>query len=140
MLSKFDEICKENNLVYWLHGGTLLGSVRDKNFIAWDDDADVIMPRDSFNKLRSMRKELTEGDYHFSFPEDSDSFFDFIPGFFCDRYLVDQKMNESENQHFRTSPKIDIFVLDECGDGLRHKITRWRLVSKYLLARGHREV
>jgi lipopolysaccharide cholinephosphotransferase len=141
MLCKFDDICNDNNITYWLHGGTLLGSVRDKNFIAWDDDADVVMPRESFDRLRLLRKTLTDEDYTFTFPEDSKTFFDFIPGFYCEKFLVDQKINSSnESDHFRTSPKIDIFVIDECSDGFYHNLNRWRLVSKYLMARGHRKI
>ena len=141
MLVKFDVICKDNGLSYWLHGGTLLGSVRDKNFIEWDDDADVVMSRESFDKIRSLREELSVEGYHVEFPEDSNSFFDFIPGFYCDKYLVDFKFLDLKGkvQYFRTHPKIDLFVLDECKNDISHKIARMRLMSKYMLARGHRQ-
>ena len=140
-MSRFDDICRENNLKYWLHGGTLLGSVRGRDFIEWDDDVDVVMPRESFDRLRSMRNELSEEGYYFSFPEDSDYFYDFIPGFYCDEFLVNQKVigPKGDELGVSTSPKIDIFVLDVCNEGIGHKMTCWRLISKYLLARGHRE-
>jgi len=51
MLFEFDRFCKENNLKYWLGGGTLLGAVRHRGFIPWDDDIDLFMPRDDFQKL-----------------------------------------------------------------------------------------
>ena len=44
----FKKICEENNLTYWCGGGTMLGAVRHKGFIPWDDDADVIVTKDNF--------------------------------------------------------------------------------------------
>lgn len=52
----FDRICKEEKLTYYLFAGTLLGAVRHKGFIPWDDDADVAMPRKDFEKLKTVAK------------------------------------------------------------------------------------
>ena len=51
LLNVFDEFCKENKLRYYLTYGTCLGAVRHKGFIPWDDDLDVTMPRDDFERL-----------------------------------------------------------------------------------------
>lgn len=54
LLKKFDEICRDNNIKYSLHGGTMLGAIREKGFIPWDDDADVSITRDNFSKLKTL--------------------------------------------------------------------------------------
>lgn len=51
VLFKFDDICKTYNLQYFLAYGTLLGAIRHKGFIPWDDDIDIYMPRKDLNLL-----------------------------------------------------------------------------------------
>ena len=47
----FRDFCKENNLKFFLCGGGCIGALRHKGFIPWDDDIDVFMPRDDYEKL-----------------------------------------------------------------------------------------
>lgn len=62
ILRFFGEFCKKNNLEYWLDFGTLLGAVRHKGFIPWDDDLDISMTRDNYEKLLNLPKEKLEND------------------------------------------------------------------------------
>lgn len=60
ILLYFDEFCKENELMYYLCGGGLIGAIRHKGFIPWDDDIDVFMPRPYYEKLAQIWNEKAD--------------------------------------------------------------------------------
>ena len=54
LLQRFDTVCQKNGLRYSLGGGTLLGAIRHKGFIPWDDDVDVMMPRPDYERFLQL--------------------------------------------------------------------------------------
>ena len=54
IMVKFDEICRSHNLKYFLSFGSLIGAIRHKGFIPWDDDIDIIMPRPDYEKFLDL--------------------------------------------------------------------------------------
>lgn len=95
-LSWIDKICKENNIKYTLHGGTLLGAIRHKGFIPWDDDADIAMERDDYNKFSLIVRKIKK--YHL-----------INDGLWVNRIIGNEYVVIDNIQYF---PTTDIFIYD----------------------------
>ena len=79
MLIEFDAICKTHQLQYWLDSGTLLGAVRHQGFIPWDDDIDLSMPLEDYNKfLKIASSELSSEIFFQTSQTDKNFKFDYI--------------------------------------------------------------
>lgn len=113
--AKFDEVCRKHGLKYFAAYGTLLGAVRHHGFIPWDDDIDLCMMRDDYEKLKKIAVDEFEEPY-----------------FFQDWYRTDgqtwifSKLRKSNTTaiefpdkglEFNQGMFIDINALDEFDDG-----------------------
>lgn len=63
MMMEMDRICKKNNLKYYLAYGTVLGAVRHKGFIPWDDDIDIIVDIDNYKRFCDIIRHEIPDDY-----------------------------------------------------------------------------
>lgn len=64
LIQEFQRICEKYNLRYFASNGTLLGVIRHKGFVPWDDDVDIVMPRKDYEKLLEVAKEELEAPYY----------------------------------------------------------------------------
>ena len=65
LLEKLDEVCRKHGLKYYAYYGTLLGAVRHQGFIPWDDDIDVVMFRDDYERFQAIAPEEFGEPYFF---------------------------------------------------------------------------
>lgn len=65
ILQEFDRVCKELDINYMLFAGTMLGAVRHKGFIPWDDDLDVIMLREDYDRFLSGAEKVLDAEKFF---------------------------------------------------------------------------
>lgn len=109
-LEEFDRICKKYNLRYYAYYGTLLGTVRHKGFIPWDDDIDVAMMREDYNRfIHIAPQELGE---YFTLNNVEDSCFH--PLRVQNGFEIKYNRAFLERFHYCPYPTgIDIYVLDK---------------------------
>jgi lipopolysaccharide cholinephosphotransferase len=136
MLKLIDSICKKHHLDYWLDAGTLLGAVRHQGFIPWDDDMDIAMPRDSYEKflriaptelpahLWLQRSETETGYYNLGAPlkiRDRSSYYlekheignePYVQGIFVDIFVYDKMpVNKTKRRLYKTYAKKLLRIL-----------------------------
>lgn len=103
----FSNICEANHIQYFVAGGTLIGSIRHKGFIPWDDDIDVLMPREDYVRFAKICKEITDSEYELL---DIDSPDYYLP--FAKYSHKNSTLLEVENLPCEFGVYVDIFILD----------------------------
>lgn len=102
----FIAFCEEHHLTYYCTYGTAIGVARHHGFIPWDDDIDVFMPREDYNRFLSLKSSLKGSDYEIIDWEDKGYYLYFAK--FCDRRTT---LIEREGER-HMGIYIDVFTLD----------------------------
>ena len=133
-LKFFDNFCRNHDLTYYLCGGCLIGAVRHKGFIPWDDDTDVLMPRPDYEKFLELYKKenpserfvlVNDDDVHYSgniFATLNDT----------DHTMVKEYQQDMDTPH---GIPLDIFPIDGLADGRIQRIIQYMWVMIYSLFR-----
>jgi len=124
------KICEENNLQYYMLGGTLLGAVRHEGFIPWDDDIDLGMPRKDYEKFMQIAPSILSENLKLQKFDDKDSRHYFIK-------IVNKNtkiIKTSNKNNDLSSIWIDIFPLDGMPNNtLIRKIHQFRLLYRKMM-------
>ena len=122
LLIEFDKICKNNNIKYFLAGGTLLGAVRHKGFIPWDDDIDISMPRNDYENFINITSDL-KGDYLVLAQENID---DYVLPFA--KFVNKNYSNFRKTYNGKYGIRMDIFPLDGLGNNYEKAVKRGKYI------------
>lgn len=108
-----DRVCREHNLRYYLWAGTMLGAVRHKGFIPWDDDMDICMPRPDYEKLLSNWRQWLPQPYEVIAPETDNTY----PYPFAKIEDASTTVLERPDFKFLEGVYIDVFPIDGVPSG-----------------------
>ena len=115
ILKELDSFCNKHNIEYFAIEGTLLGAVRHNGFIPWDDDVDVCMKREDYNRFIKLAKESFNKDYVLDCFETNKKHWTVC----AKLQLVKEtkfKIKRLQNIALSISPSIDIFPIDAVDD------------------------
>lgn len=137
ILDAIDKVCRENKLRYSLAYGTLIGAVRHGGFIPWDDDIDVMMPREDYDKLKEIWADVAPEGFIL---QDEDECDDLV-----NNYAKIRKDHTTflqfEDEKIKTYHKgffVDIFPGDRMAPGkIRSKIQYFLFAINLLFNRGY---
>lgn len=124
-----DKLCRKNDIIYYIMGGTALGAVRHKGFIPWDDDLDIFMTPQDYKKFRE------------AFYKDNSQLFYLQEWKTAKNYLEHAKLRMngttyiekafSSNMKMHHGIYVDIMILHKCPDNLPAETLTY-LLSKYV--------
>ena len=131
ILKYFDQFTKKHNLDYFLYAGTLLGSIRHKGFIPWDDDIDVGMKRDEFEKFESLFLNSNYKEDGYIYQSRKVYPFQALPISKIRSKEIEMIERMPKTQKGNYGPWIDIFPFDNIPDDPKLRIDQYNKVNFY---------
>ncbi len=140
MFREFDGICRKYGLDYFLNFGSLLGALRHKGFIPWDNDIDVVMKRRDWDGLKEHKDDFS--DKYFWLGNDilgDKRYYDCIDriGYKKAYFRADEDACRFYGNYFN-SIHLDLFLIDRTYDNFWGKLQRYELAVLYGLMNAYR--
>ena len=138
-LCEIDRVCQLHGIRWFLHGGTLLGSLRHAGPIPWDDDLDIAMLADDYARFKKLALPDLSPRFSFTDHAQDEEFFDFVPRITDLAYEYPVSDELARRFELRTEhPGVDIFVFCPALQGKADALQSLRLTINYAKAMGHR--
>lgn len=126
ILKYIKSVCEQNGLRYYLAYGTLIGAIRHQGFIPWDDDVDIMMPREDYNRFVRITNENPDKTYKLMSYETCGEFTSFLPKVIDTRTTLIQ--NNGFIEKINLGVYVDIFVLDGIGNTYDEAVKKYQQV------------
>lgn len=131
IMCKLTDFLEENGITYYLYAGTLLGAVRHKGFIPWDDDVDLILKRKDFDKVEDLivKSNLLESGFHYQ----STKYTKYYSLSFSKlrTKTINSREKIPKTQEGNIGAWLDLFAYDQIPDDEGLRIEQFSKVTKY---------
>jgi phosphorylcholine metabolism protein LicD len=124
LLKRTTDLCHEHNIQYWIDGGTLLGCVREKGQIPYDNDTDLGMLQDDYTKFRNICEPILKREFNYFIKESNVGFLKILSAV-CG-------LQHTEDENNIVSPCLDIIVYHNFNGiiAIKDRLTR-HMYSKF---------
>lgn len=141
MLCVVDDICKKENVPYYLEGGTEIGAVREHDFIPWDDDMDIKVMAEDYPAFKKAMEENLPDYMHLIGPNTIvPRFYDYVVRIYDERYMIRPETEEDRYyNNYQNYVCVDVFILSYVpGRYFGQHFAQGILYCLYGMGMGHR--